>query len=145
MSVRTLLVASDDADLRTFVGITLEGEGFYVYEARNAVTVLKLAREALPEVILLDAKMPGIAGGDVVQVLRDEDETANVPMILIDGVLDSAEIARANAVIRRPFGPDELKVTVAQALQAVILPDSKPSENTELSGGAVPLTTPKGV
>ena len=57
-----ILIAEDDADIRSLLRLYLEGEGMRVLEAADGNTALELAREHTPDMAILDVMMPGLNG-----------------------------------------------------------------------------------
>jgi len=91
--------------------------GFEVLEARDGETGLALARERLPDVILLDVVMPGIDGYEVCHRLKADEETRLLPVVFLTG-LDSRDArlrgleAGATDFLTKPFSLVELEVRV---------------------------------
>ncbi len=81
--MRTVLVCDDEAVLRALVRATLEGDGYAIVEARDGNEALERAREARPDVILLDLMMPGRTGLDTLAELRADAELAEVPVVML--------------------------------------------------------------
>jgi DNA-binding response OmpR family regulator len=75
---------------------------------------LKLVREIIPDLVLLDLMMPDMDGWEVYQQMKAEESTRNIPVIIvtakaqnIDKVL-GLHIAKVDDYIAKPFGPQEL-------------------------------------
>jgi|UPI00068722FD PAS domain S-box-containing protein len=80
----TLLIIDDDPVVRESVAVYLEDSGFTVLEAEDGFQGLELFRKDRPDVLLLDLRMPGLDGLDVLAEVTREDD--NVPVIVITGV-----------------------------------------------------------
>jgi len=78
-----LLVVDDDASSRLLAARVLQGHGHSVTEAADGETALALVEAALPDVILLDAMMPGPDGFEVCRRLKANPRTASIPVILL--------------------------------------------------------------
>jgi len=78
---KTLLIVDDDQDLRGAIAEQLQDEGFTVVEAPTAGDGLRLAREAKPDVILLDVDLPDMDGRDALKRMRQEGVTTPVIML----------------------------------------------------------------
>lgn len=120
---RTLLVIDDDANLGQSIKRNLElNHGFRVLLATSGREGIALAREHGPDVILLDVMMPGMAGGEVAETLREHPKTRNIPVIFLTGLLSKAEAkGRRGAVggelyLAKPAGLDEIVGAVNAAL-----------------------------
>lgn len=82
VSMQTVLVIDDDDDARELTARTLRAEGCHVLEAAGGDDGLRIAREQLPDLIVLDLVMPGMDGWEVLSVLKDNEETCDIPVIL---------------------------------------------------------------
>ncbi len=78
---RRILVADDDADIRILLKTFLEDEGYTVSEAANGQDALEGVRSGAYDLVLLDMRLPGMTGMDVLKQLREKQ--GNVPVILI--------------------------------------------------------------
>jgi DNA-binding response OmpR family regulator len=77
------MVVDDDQDTVTILSRHLQREGFVPIEANSGAECLKLVLENEVDVILLDLMMPAMDGFEVVRALRDNPETADIPVIMI--------------------------------------------------------------
>jgi two-component system sensor histidine kinase/response regulator len=84
-AIRTpqIMVVDDDQDTVAILAHHLRREGFVPIEANSGAQCLKLVHENEVDVILLDLMMPEMDGFEVVQALRDNPETAEIPIIMI--------------------------------------------------------------
>ena len=78
---KTLLIVDDDQDLRGAIAEQLQAEGFEVVEAPTAGDGIRLAREAKPDVILLDVDLPDMDGRDACKRMREDGVTTPVIML----------------------------------------------------------------
>lgn len=78
-----IMVVDDDQDTVTILSRHLQREGFVPIEANSGAQCLKLVLENEVDVILLDLMMPAMDGFEVVRALRDNPETADIPVIMI--------------------------------------------------------------
>lgn len=121
--VQNVLLVDDDRDLRTIGEMALSSVGgLTVRCAASGVDALRMAREELPDVILLDVMMPGLDGPSTLEELRADPVTRDVPVIFMTAKIQSHEIARyrqlgATGIIPKPFDPmtlaDEVRRIVA--------------------------------
>ena len=86
-----LLVVDDDRLARQTMDIFLTREGYKVRCAPNGEMALKLAGEDSPELILLDIRLPDMDGFEVCRLLKEDSQTANIPVIFISGLEDVAD------------------------------------------------------
>ena len=83
---KKILVIDDEPDFRFFIKENLELSGNYkVITAKNGEEGLREIERKIPDIILLDLKMPGISGFDVLKKLKENEETRNIPVIIITG------------------------------------------------------------
>jgi len=78
-----IMVVDDDQDTVAILARHLQREGFVPIEANSGAECLKLVLENEVDVILLDLMMPEMDGFQVVKALRDNPETAEIPIIMI--------------------------------------------------------------
>ena len=115
----TIVVADDDPTIRRNLRTLLESEGYQVREAADGVQAAEALDDHAVAVMLLDLKMPGRSGMDV---LRDRhDQLEETPVIVITALGGSAATIEAMKLgaydyITKPFDLDEVLFTVAQAL-----------------------------
>ena len=116
-----VLVADDEEDILALIGTVLRGAGFDVVEARDGAEALSLARERMPRAAVLDVSMPELDGLEVLQRLRDEPETRELPVILLSALAQEADVERgyragAARYIRKPFRPAELVAALREVI-----------------------------
>jgi len=118
-----VLVADDELVLREFYQDLFTRQGYQVFAAANGHDALTLAFQNLPDLILLDIMMPGIDGFEVVKQLSSNEQTKNIPVILLTnaGNIENMDKAKAFAVykffIKVNVSPEELLKTVAEGIQ----------------------------
>ena len=94
---KILLVEDDDA-LSGVYKSRLEMEGFETCEVNNGEKALDAAKQFKPDLILLDAMMPKISGFDVLDILRNTTETANIRIIMLTALSQPKDKERAEAL-----------------------------------------------
>jgi two-component system, OmpR family, alkaline phosphatase synthesis response regulator PhoP len=119
---RQILVVEDEADIRRLVRYNLEQEGYTVLEAADGEEALTLARKQRPHLVVLDLMLPGMNGLEVCRVLRAEERTAKLPVLMltarateVDKVL-GLEIG-ADDYVTKPFSPREVVARVKALLR----------------------------
>ncbi|WP_138502748.1 PAS domain S-box protein [Nostoc sp. PA-18-2419] len=80
---KTILVVDDDANIRELLRQQLENEGYNVREAKDGMDAIHQIKIARPDLILLDVMMPQINGFDVAAVLKNNPQTADIPIIIL--------------------------------------------------------------
>ncbi len=119
MKIEKILIVDDDEDILAVTELAARAIGKWeVILARSGQEALDEAREAAPDVILLDAMMPGLDGTTTLAKLREDPATAGIPVIFLTAKVQSHEIERYQAlgavgVIPKPFDamalPDEIR------------------------------------
>jgi two-component system nitrogen regulation response regulator NtrX len=126
-----ILVIDDDAGIRESLRMTLEYDGYDVAGAATGQEGLALVEREAPDLVLLDVKMPGMDGLDVLTRLHSMHETLPVVMISAHGTPSSAvDAIRKGALdfLEKPFeSTDRLRVTIQNALEQARLRDENRS------------------
>ena len=118
MSTASILVIEDDQEIRDFLALVLEGEGYAVRTAPNGAVALELIDEQTPELILLDMRMPVMNGWAFVPAYRGQPGP-HAPIIVLTAARDAAQTARevqADAHLGKPFNLDDLLAVVRATL-----------------------------
>jgi PAS/PAC sensor hybrid histidine kinase len=95
---RKILLVEDDMALAAVYRARLELEGFDIKEVHNGEDALSATVEYKPDLILLDAMMPKISGFDVLDILRNTPETANVRIIMLTALSQPKDKERAEGL-----------------------------------------------
>ncbi len=110
-----ILVVEDDPDIQSLVQMSLEFTGGYeVSVASDGPAGLDAARRELPDLILLDAMMPGMDGFEVCRRLKADPHTAPIPVVFLTAKAQAGEIEEglrlgATGYLTKPFDPMTLK------------------------------------
>ncbi|MFT7108758.1 MAG: twitching motility two-component system response regulator PilH [Psychrobacter glaciei] len=113
-----LVLIVDDSPTETFtLKSMLEAKGFDVLTAENGADGVALAREELPDVVLMDIVMPGLNGFQATRQLTKDEKTAHIPVIIVttkdqetDKVWGQRQGARGYLV--KPVTEDQLAETI---------------------------------
>jgi DNA-binding response OmpR family regulator len=95
---KKILLVEDDVALSGVYKARMELEGFDVREVSNGEQALSAAIEYRPDLILLDAMMPKISGFDVLDILRNTPETADVRIIMLTALSQPKDKERAESL-----------------------------------------------
>ena len=114
----TILIAEDYDDNRELLRILLSAAHYDVREAKNGQECLSMAREHLPDLIMVDLSMPELDGWQVFKALKADSITADIPLVAVTAHAD-ADRRRAlqvgfDAFVGKPFRTEELLSTVAK-------------------------------
>ncbi len=114
-SKRSVLVIDDNEDIRHLLTLVLENAGFTVLTGIDGVDGLAQTRSAKPDLILLDAMMPGLTGFEVLeQIRKDRDSKINsIPILMLTSRssvedIDIAIDLGATSYMVKPFRPEKL-------------------------------------
>src|SRR5215471_16463434 len=122
-----ILVIDDDAGIRESLKMTLEYDGYDVIGAATGQEGLALVERDTPHLVLLDVKMPGMDGLDVLTRLRAMNETLPVVMIAAHGTASTGFEAKERGAfdfLEKPFESTErVRVTIQNALEHAKLRD----------------------
>jgi DNA-binding response OmpR family regulator len=124
---KKILVADDEPDVLSLVVLNLQRAGYDVLKAEDGEQALRLAREHLPSLLVLDVMMPGLSGFDVVKQLKQTAQTARLPVLMLTARAD--EVDRivglelgADDYVTKPFSPREIVLRVQSVLRRVEAP-----------------------
>jgi diguanylate cyclase (GGDEF)-like protein len=117
-----ILIVDDDPDIRQFVQVNLELEGFETEPAENGRLALESAQARPPDLVLLDVMMPEMDGLTVLRRMRSAPATANVPVILLTAKALAEDRVKgldlgADDYITKPFAVEELMARVRSVLR----------------------------
>ncbi len=120
MRRQKILVVDDEQLIRWSLEQNLKKQGYEVFTAGSGEEALRLVREELPELVLLDIQLPGINGLETLERIKEHDEEVTVIMVTALGVLETAVKAMrlgAYDYINKPFNLDELAIVIKKALE----------------------------
>ena len=109
----TVLLAEDNEMNRDMLGRRLRRKGYEVVEAHDGEMAVTSAKKVMPDVILMDLSMPVLDGWEATRILRDTDETRDIPIIALTAHAIRSDRERAleagcDLVITKPFEFQEL-------------------------------------
>lgn len=115
-----VLLVDDDPDIRLMVSVVLSREADWeVVEAEDVEEGIRAARENAPDVVLLDLMLGERSGVEVLERLRADPSTREIPVLFLTGKNDRTEelLQRgADGVLTKPFDPERLADGVREAL-----------------------------
>lgn len=86
-----LLIVDDDMTLRELYEERMRAEGYIIISAADGEEAIEKATKEQPDIILLDIMMPKINGIDVMKTLREKEETANIPIIILTALIQEID------------------------------------------------------
>ena len=93
--MKKILFIEDEAALQKTFGDILGQEGYQMVSAMDGKYGLKLAETEKPDLILLDLILPRIHGFDVLKKLKEDDETKNIPIIVLTNLEGTGDVEKA--------------------------------------------------
>jgi len=118
-----ILVVDDDTATRELVATHLRREGFEVREASSGEAALELIKGEAIGLVILDMSMPGMSGTNVILALREQPETATLPIMVLTGKGDQYPLATSLGVgaddyLTKPIRLDELVARIRARLRS---------------------------
>ena len=116
----SVLIVEDDPTAVKLVSLYLNRDGHKVMAAYNGVDGLRLAREAKPDLVVLDLMLPKLDGMEICRVLREEE--SNVPIVMLTARVEEEDRLQgldlgADDYVTKPFSPKELAARVRAVLR----------------------------
>jgi len=116
---RLILVVDDEEKMARFIRLNLEHDGFRVVEAHTGEEAIRLLRDTMPDLVILDVMLPDLDGFDVLQMIR---EISSVPVIMVTAKGEEDDRIRglelgADDYVTKPFSPRELVSRVRAVLR----------------------------
>jgi DNA-binding response OmpR family regulator/DNA-binding CsgD family transcriptional regulator len=118
-----VLIVDDMPDNLSFLHDALDQAGYAVLVATSGAAALARAAQVLPDVILLDAMMPGMDGFEVARRLKEQPQTSAVPVIFMTGLTETEHVVAAYAAggvdyVTKPIRPQEVLARVAAHMRS---------------------------
>jgi DNA-binding response OmpR family regulator len=118
-----ILIAEDERDIRELIEFTLTAyAGHQVYKASNGAEAVEMAPNVMPDLIMMDVRMPRMTGYEACKALKNMDTVKDIPVVFLSAKGQETEIdtgldAGAYDYILKPFAPAELAIRVGEILK----------------------------
>ncbi|MDO8513723.1 MAG: response regulator [bacterium] len=122
-SGKSILIVDDDLTLREMYVERLKMEGFTVDSAKDGEEAIEKAKTEHPNVILLDIMMPKINGLDVLKMLKGDEETKDIPVLLLTALIQDIDKAKGlssgadDYIVKSETMPGEVIEKIKAALE----------------------------
>lgn len=122
MAGEKILVIDDEEDILELVDFNLSRNGFQVLSASDGEEALEVAKSDTPDLIILDLMLPGIDGLEVCRLLKRDDKTAHIPIVMLTAKGEEADVVTglelgADDYVTKPFSPKVLVARVRAVLR----------------------------
>lgn len=117
-----ILIAEDEHDILELITFTLQFAGHEVIATSNGEEAYQTTLKELPDLILLDVRMPRMSGYEVCKAVKEDASVQHIPVVFISAKGQEREVntglaAGAVDYILKPFSPDELTERIAAILR----------------------------
>ena len=122
-SMKRILFIEDEAALQKTFGDILKSEGFEVISALDGETGLNLVEEEKPDLVLLDLILPKIHGLDVLKEIKQNENTKNIPVIVltniesIDKIDKALELGATTYLVKSDYSLEDVIAKIKKALE----------------------------
>ncbi|MGZ9586757.1 response regulator [Paenibacillus marinisediminis] len=120
MNNKKVLIVDDQNGIRVLLMEVFGSEGYITYQAPNGKVALDIVRNETPDIVLLDMKIPGMDGLEILKQIKLMEPDMNVVMMTAYGELDMIkEATELGALMHftKPFDIDEMRIAVNAILQ----------------------------
>ncbi|MBI5931212.1 MAG: response regulator [Chloroflexi bacterium] len=116
-----ILIAEDERDIRDLIEFTLKFAGHEVVKAANGAEAVELAPTVMPDLIMMDVRMPKMTGYEACKAIKEIESVKNIPVVFLSAKGQDSEIdigleAGAFEYILKPFSPELLTRRIAEIL-----------------------------
>ena len=117
-----ILIAEDEPDIRDLVAFTLRFAGHEVVPTSNGEECLLSAPDVMPDLILMDVRMPKMTGYEACRAMKQDDRIKDIPVVFLSAKGQESEIqtgleAGAVEYLLKPFAPDQLAEHIRDILE----------------------------
>jgi len=117
-----ILIAEDERDIRDLIEFTLTYAGHQVFKAANGAEAVDLAPKVMPDLIMMDVRMPKMTGYEACRQMKTMDTVKDIPVVFLsakgqESEIDSGLDAGAYDYILKPFEPFGLVSRVGEILE----------------------------
>ena len=125
MSKKVLIVEDNELNMKLFHDL-LDSQGYQVLQTREGLQAMAIARQHMPDLILMDIQLPEISGLEVTKWLKDDEELAHIPIIAVTAFAMKGDEERirqggCEAYISKPISVMHFLETVKKHLNQPVM------------------------
>src|SRR5574344_462985 len=118
----TILIVDDEEPIRELIRYNVERNGYASLTAANGKEALDYARNKNPDCIILDLMLPDMSGLDICRILKNDDSTTAIPIIMVTAKTEDSDIVTglelgAEDYVTKPFSPRVLTARIQSVLR----------------------------
>ena len=137
--VETVLIVEDDRTTSELIDMYLKRDGYKVIAAYDGIEGLRMARDANPNLIVLDLSLPGMDGKEVCQTIRGESD---IPIIMVTARVEEEDRLMglnlgADDYVTKPFSPRELTARIRAVLRRAKRNNGEGTDTGELTWNGI--------
>ena len=143
-----ILITDDEESIRELIKYNVEKSGFETVCAENALQAVQFSRLEKPGLILLDLMLPDMSGLDVCRILKGDDSTRSIPIIMVTAKTEESDIVTglelgADDYITKPFSTKVLLARIQSVLRRAQNQNSPAVSGDVLTAGPVSVDFPR--
>jgi len=149
---KLILIVDDEADIRAMLRRVLVGRGHRILEAETGPVALRMVKQHLPDLLVLDAMLPGLHGFDVARRLKGSERYGAIPIIMISAVYRGWRVAEdlktsygIAEYLEKPFRLTDVVDAVTRALSAGNAKAAAPAPDLEILSDAAAKALEDGI
>ena len=117
--MKSILIIDDAKTVTDMTALMLEKAGYHVYRAYNGETGIEMAEKLKPDLILLDIMMPEVSGWEVLDEIRNNEDTKDIHILFFSAKVDEkekSESANVDGFIAKPFEANDILGKIKEIL-----------------------------
>ncbi len=142
MGRETILIVDDEEDILELIKFNLEIEGYSIITALTGEKAIKIVRQSMIDLIVLDLMLPGVDGLEVTKILKRDEKTWSIPIIMLTAKGEESDIVTglelgADDYLSKPFSPRILLARIRAMLRRGKEKKSLSLNRIKVEGGMV--------
>lgn len=134
--MKKILVVDDDRDTRLLLQVILRKDGYDVKATHDGHEALAYTANERPDLVIVDALMPGLDGFGTLKELRANTHTSDIPVVMLSAQTEDTEVLRAwregvDLYLEKPFDPKDLTAYIRRIFQERRTQSDRRSEQTQ--------------